>query len=281
MNAPAVELYRTHGINLAKEPLEIAVCAQHNNGGLAANLWWESENISHLFPVGEVNGSHGVIRPGGSALNAGQVGAFRAAEYIASQYAEPDSSFDAAFFASAEENERLLLRQLGRAPLYDWKKEREIMQARMSKYGAFLRDEDSLKKAIRETFAQIGNLLTDGMASESPVELSERIRTYTLIFTAAVYLSAMLVQVEDGVGSRGGSVVLSANGHPVHPKLPFKIENEDQSFRGLVQEITAAPDGTTQIGWVSCRPIPETDGWFETVWKACREKKIYDTKPGD
>ncbi|MGM0680565.1 MAG: preprotein translocase subunit YajC, partial [Pseudomonadota bacterium] len=32
------------------------------NGGLAGNIWWESENIRHLFPVGEVNGSHGVYR---------------------------------------------------------------------------------------------------------------------------------------------------------------------------------------------------------------------------
>ncbi|NLG84631.1 MAG: FAD-binding protein, partial [Firmicutes bacterium] len=84
MNPAAGELYREHGIDLASAPLEIAVCAQHNNGGLAGNIWWESENIKHLFPVGEVNGSHGVYRPGGAALNAGQVGGFRAAEYIKS-----------------------------------------------------------------------------------------------------------------------------------------------------------------------------------------------------
>lgn len=277
MNAPAVELYRTHGIDLAKEPLEIAVCAQHNNGGLAANLWWESETISHLFPVGEVNGSHGVIRPGGSALNAGQVGAFRAAEFIAARYAEPDGSFDAPFYATAEEMERLLLRQLERGAFFDWKEEREIMQARMSKSGAFLREENALKTALRETRDQLGNLLFDGMASESPVELSERIRTGKLVFTAAVYLSAMLDQVEAGVGSRGGAVVLSEDGRPVHPKLPFRIEEEDKSFRGMVQEVSAMPDGSTETDWTPCRPIPETDGWFETVWKACREKRIYGT----
>ena len=277
MNAPAVELYRTHGIDLAREPLEIAVCAQHNNGGLAANLWWESENIRHLFPVGEVNGSHGVIRPGGSALNAGQVGAFRAAEFIAARYAEPDGSFDAPFYATAEEMERLLLRQLERGAFFDWKEEREIMQARMSKSGAFLREENALKTALRETRDQLGNLLFDGMASESPVELSERIRTGKLVFTAAVYLSAMLDQVEAGVGSRGGAVVLSEDGRPVHPKLPFRIEEEDKSFRGMVQEVSAVPDGSTETDWTPCRPIPETDGWFETVWKACREKRIYDT----
>ena len=90
MNQPAIDLYKEHGIDLAKEPLEVAVCAQHNNGGLAGNLWWESVNVKHLFPVGEVNGSHGIYRPGGSALNSGQVAGFRAAEYIAHRYAAKD-----------------------------------------------------------------------------------------------------------------------------------------------------------------------------------------------
>ncbi|MCL1856899.1 MAG: FAD-binding protein [Kiritimatiellaeota bacterium] len=83
MNPGAIALYRDHGIDVAKEMLEVAVCAQHNNGGLAGDIGYESVNIQGLFPVGEVNGSHGVARPGGSALNAGQVGAFRAAETIA------------------------------------------------------------------------------------------------------------------------------------------------------------------------------------------------------
>jgi succinate dehydrogenase/fumarate reductase flavoprotein subunit len=93
LNRKSIDLYRDHGIDLARERLEIAVCAQHNNGGLRANHWWES-NIKHLFPVGEVNGTHGVYRPGGAALNAGQVGGLRAAMFIAQKYrsAPPDLS---------------------------------------------------------------------------------------------------------------------------------------------------------------------------------------------
>ena len=51
MNPMAIELYKQNGIDLTSEPLEIAVCAQHNNGGLQGNIWWES-NIKHLFPIG-------------------------------------------------------------------------------------------------------------------------------------------------------------------------------------------------------------------------------------
>jgi len=62
MNPPAVEVFKAHGIDLEREPLEAAICAQHNNGGLRGSIWWES-NVRGLFPVGEANGSHGVYRP--------------------------------------------------------------------------------------------------------------------------------------------------------------------------------------------------------------------------
>jgi succinate dehydrogenase/fumarate reductase flavoprotein subunit len=81
MNPPAIELYRSKGVDIAKEYLEIALCAQHNNGGVAVDSDWQTE-VKGLFAVGECAGTHGITRPGGSALNAGQVGALRAASYI-------------------------------------------------------------------------------------------------------------------------------------------------------------------------------------------------------
>ena len=82
MNAPAIDFYRSRGVDLARDMLEIALCAQHNNGGVAVDRWWQS-GVRGLFVVGEAAGTHGVCRPGGSALNAGQVGSERAARYIA------------------------------------------------------------------------------------------------------------------------------------------------------------------------------------------------------
>ena len=80
MNAPAIELYRSKGVDIRKEYLPIALCAQHNNGGIAVNLWWQT-SVPGLFAAGECAGTHGIRRPGGSALNSGQVGALRAAQY--------------------------------------------------------------------------------------------------------------------------------------------------------------------------------------------------------
>ena len=88
MNHPAVDFYRSKGVDLEHEMLEIAVCAQHNNGGFTVDHWWRT-NIKGIYAIGEAAGTHGVYRPGGSALNAGQVGALRAARHIAAQPCAP------------------------------------------------------------------------------------------------------------------------------------------------------------------------------------------------
>ena len=56
MNKPAVDFYLDRGVDLAKQPLEIALCAQHNNGGLAVDCWWQTEvwnrtTTNRLFPA--------------------------------------------------------------------------------------------------------------------------------------------------------------------------------------------------------------------------------------
>lgn len=81
LNPKAVQLYRDNGIDLESEPLEISISAQHNNGGVRADINWES-SVNNLFAVGEAAGKFGVYRPGGSALNDTQVGGLRAALHL-------------------------------------------------------------------------------------------------------------------------------------------------------------------------------------------------------
>ena len=82
MNLPAVQLYREHGIDLENEMLEIRVCAQHHNGGIAVDANWET-CVPGLYVCGEAAGTFGRKRPGGSALNSTQAGSMRAAQHIA------------------------------------------------------------------------------------------------------------------------------------------------------------------------------------------------------
>ena len=93
MNEPAYQFYlgKNPYVDLETTMLEVDVCAQHNNGGLVVDAWWQS-NIEGFFPVGEAGGAHGVYRPGGAALNSGQVGATRAAQFIAARRGDRPAS---------------------------------------------------------------------------------------------------------------------------------------------------------------------------------------------
>jgi len=279
MNPGAIELYAEHGIDITAEPLEVAVCAQHNNGGLAANHWWESLNIAHLFPVGEVNGSHGVYRPGGSALNAGQVGGFRAAEYIANRYAQWTVDRDRASEAMGECARQTLawVARCGDAER-GWREEREELQERMSRAGAHIRSRETIASAVEEAWAQYRRLEETGCAYASPQEAVEALRNRQLCFAHAVYLEAIRYAIESGVGSRGSAMVLDPSGTRAHDRLgeEWRFAPEDLSFRERVLETTATPDGRVHNEWVPRRPIPETDVWFETTWADYREGTIYD-----
>jgi len=280
MNPGAIQLYADHGIDVTAEPLEIAVCAQHNNGGLAGNHWWESVNLKHLFPVGEVNGSHGVYRPGGSALNSGQVGSLRAAEFIANRYAEWTLAEETVRDAAAGEAAGLLgWIDRSKGAENSWQQEREEFQQRMTRAGAHIRSADELRKAVSAAWEQFRRIESSGCGHAGPADLAEALRNRHLCFAHAVYLEAVRFALASGVGSRGSSIVLRPGGTRVHPKLDdhWRIAPEVPAFRQKVLETVATADGRAQSRWVDRRAIPETDVWFETAWARFRSGEIYQT----
>jgi|WetSurMetagenome_2_1015567.scaffolds.fasta_scaffold01084_3 succinate dehydrogenase/fumarate reductase flavoprotein subunit len=280
MNQPAIDLYKDHGIDITKEPLEVAVCAQHNNGGLAGNHWWESVNVKHLFPVGEVNGSHGIYRPGGSALNSGQVAGFRAAEYIANRYAGKGLKQSAAI-AAAQRSVSSLLEMMGKGKTArrKWRDERQELQARMTKYGAHIRNASALGAAAAEARAQYVRVSAEGIACRNAKDAVESLRTLQLCFAHAAYLDAVKFAVDSGVGSRGSAIVLDKNGIPAHKELgdEWRFSPQDESFREKVMEtdVVSATDAVFSHRWVDRRPQPKADAWFETAWQAYRTGEIY------
>ena len=68
-----------HG-NDIEQALPFNVSNQHMNGGVAVDGWNES-SLSGCFAVSK-SLAHGVTRPGGAALNAGQVGGMRVADQV-------------------------------------------------------------------------------------------------------------------------------------------------------------------------------------------------------
>lgn len=282
MNPGAVELYACNGIDLRCEPLEVAVCSQHNNGGLAANSWWESLNIKHLFPVGEVNGSHGVYRPGGAALNAGQVGGIRAAEYIAHKYAEltlnePEALKNGMAAAGAIEK---WLAAADRSAV-GWRDARRELQARMSEAGAHIRSAEALQKAVHEAWLQYGKIELNGCRGDgNPRGRIQALITRQLCLAHAVYLEAAAFSISCGAGSRGSAIVLDRAGKALHRGLgkSWRMMPENQQYRDLVQETVRDQRGRIRHNWVRRRPLPEPELWFENVWAQYRSGGIYGEK---
>ena len=272
MNPAAIELYQSHGISLASEPLEIAVCAQHNNGGLAGSAWWES-NLKHFFPVGEVNGSHGVYRPGGTALNAGQVGGLRAAQYIAAKYDDEPLTPEQAenlLGGQISASVRWGMESLNRKPL-DLKAERKELQHRTSRYGACIRSADGIRVALSGNRVQRERLEQGGALSA--LDVAELYRLRDLLASQYAYLSAMEDYIAKGGGSRGSYLISSADGHKPLESLPeeFRARMEGTELGGQVQE-TELMDGVCRCVWREVRPLPPEDSWFEKVWRDYREK---------
>ena len=219
MNAPAVSFYKDKGVDLHKEPLEIALCAQHNNGGLAIDKWWQT-NIEGFFAAGEVSGSHGVYRPGGTALNSGQVGSTRAAQFIsAKRKGEPadiDTFKDVAFAPISDAI------AMGEAVLSDDDTVEKIWQnsaKRMSRFGAAIRSIEDIRKVteeIKEELANFGSIVKTASANK----LHKVYRLYDILICQYVYLNAMVDYVEKGGKSRGSALYTDKNGYLPYDNLP-------------------------------------------------------------
>ncbi len=277
MNPAAIELYRSHHIDIEKELLEIAVCAQHNNGGLAGNWWWES-NISHLFPVGEVNGTHGVYRPGGSALNSGQVGSMRAAQYIAHVYKEEAMDAQKLAVICGEQIEKAV--DFGKNALLsgrkkiDLKQEKKQLGIRMSRAGANIRTEENIRQALKENKQQQQRIYSLGVTDVRDMRRLYRIRD--LLVSQQVYLESILDYIIQGGDSRGSYLIYCEKGKKPLEVLPecfrFSIDEDEKS--DVIQEVKFSQEGCI-CTWRKIRPIPEENNWFEKVWREYREEMYY------
>jgi len=273
MNQPAIDLYKNNGIDLTKEYLEIAVCAQHNNGGLKGNIWWES-NVKHFFPVGEVNGTFGVYRPGGTALNSTQVGSLRAAQYIYSNYNYDPMDTDI-FIKKAEAhlNEKVRFAK----KIYENKSSRsnvielrETAQKRMSKNCAHIRSTEAALLVIEETKRDLKNLESE-IRIASWGELPNVFRNRDILITQLVYAYAIYEYIKNGGKSRGSYLVRDASGDVPVDALgeDFVFSLDKGEFDDKICEIELVnSDGEYSCitEWKPVRPIPKAETWFENVW---------------
>ena len=279
MNAPAYDLYLSKGVDLKTEMLEIALCAQHNNGGLDVDLWWQT-NLPHFFAVGEVAGSHGVYRPGGSALNAGQVGSTRAAQYIANrETGDPISESD--FAAAAKDalayhialSEKLLSGKT--AGCVEAICALEEAQKLMTEAGGAIRSPEKMEKALASLKEMLAGY-ADIVRIDSPARFMVAYRLRDALIAQITYLTAMLDYARHGGHSRGSALYSEEGGEaPAGFDAMFRFTLDDGGLDALVQNV-AYGEGDAAASWRSTRPLPEGGGFFENVWREYRKhKNIY------
>ena len=269
MNQPAIDFYRDKGVDLYTQPLEIALCAQHNNGGMGIDCWWQT-HVKGLFAVGEVAASHGVYRPGGTALNAGQVGSTRAAQYIAARCrGDASAGFDAA--ASAALAEMAALADACRADTGNVRALWQHAAEEMSRCGAAIRDPAQIRAYGKQVEAQLAGFAKTVKAG-SRTELAMVYRLRDMLLSQHAYLTAMADYTAHGGKSRGSALYTDLTGG-IKPftQLPDTFTFAlDEAEAPLIQELWLE-NNTCRTAWRAPRPIPEDDDFFENVWRSYRE----------
>lgn len=272
MNEPAISFYKDHGIDLYTQRLEIAVCAQHNNGGLSTDSYWET-CVQGLFAIGEVCGSHGVTRPGGTALNAGQVGALRAADRIHQRRLTGE-------YAPIKRSERLLEEAAEfiseAAVLKGSRRINEVWtecSLQMSASGGMIRNREEMEKAL----GRVEHLLYSLSSELAPVENCQLAAFYKLrdmLISQKLYLSAMLGYCTCGGGSRGSALYTDKNGRLPEGELPelFRCKCDEGAHSSRVQEALLEESGDVRLSWRDVRPIPQVDYFFENQWRSYRSR---------
>jgi len=263
----AIEIYRENGIDLRTEPLEIAVCAQHNNGGFAVNPWWES-SVPHTFVIGEMAGTHGVKRPGGSALNAGQVGGLRAAEYIVNAYGcdvptwrgrpalASRGHLAPAFLPDNTTEGETPSGRKGKMPsphsqsidrqvadlitrFDSWTKSSgpapleviDQIQNRMTASAAHIREHKDATESLQQAISLVKEIQDKGLAAPDARSLIAAVVAEHMALASAAYLKAIVDLLARDGGSRGSYLVLSPDGVLIHPDIVNPTTGEPLKFK--------------------------------------------------
>jgi len=220
-----------------------------------------------------------VRRPGGSALNSGQVGSMRAAFFIARKYnGTPPSPNVFLTQARAQVKETLdsakkMISPKCRDSGYIARTHKEI-QERMSGCGAAIRDPERVRRAVEEAWALYARMRKE-LKVRSAKDLAAAFRNLDLGLTHALYLEAIHEYLSRGGRSRGSYLVLDPAGTKACPELGeewrFSLNPRPAFVDQKILEVSLDERGRAVKRWVKIRPIPREDSWFENIWEAFRE----------
>jgi len=271
LNEKAYQLYLSNGIDLERDMLEIKVCAQHCNGGLSGDIWYESASLKGFFPVGEVNGVFGVRRPGGSALNSTQVGSMRAAQKIHAKTKKHSITVTDEMIPA---HVKKLLSMMNNANESNVSSavltKRKTYSSRMSECGSFIRNASKIDAAIEKVKKELDGFFNDSSNKIGGIrELKDLSINYDILVTQYVMLSAIGEYINDGGQSRGSYIITDTP-----PDALVGADNpalDEVHFSKLCYASLSA-DMSVDFRWENARPVPAEENWFENVMRDFQSK---------
>jgi succinate dehydrogenase / fumarate reductase, flavoprotein subunit len=230
MNPLAIELYKMHGKDISQEPLAFNVSHQHMNGGVEVNIWAES-SLKACYAIGEVSGTHGVTRPGGAALNAGQVFGIRCAKHIAQQRPclPKDAYLDILNNVVAPVIEQLQV-DLSKEQGLKMSAIRDEVQARMSDHAGFICKKENIAPALKSAQQLNSAIQTKGIKAESN-QIAQYFQWQQTALCSEATLLALQYYADNGGGSRGARALCSSEGTAIP-----KARNVDLSAYKFIEE---------------------------------------------
>jgi succinate dehydrogenase / fumarate reductase, flavoprotein subunit len=278
MNPLSIELYKRYKYDITRDPLEFAINNQHMNGGLAVDTWGAT-NLEGCYAVGEAAGTHGVTRPGGAALNAGQVFGTRCAEHIAARR-KPFAKVGAEKVLIGEAIADTFRSLQANSTLKAIAIQKDV-QDRMSDHAAILCNVADVKAAADAARGLNETIREGGIAFDGANEALRALQWCQMAIASEAVLTALAFYLQRGGGSRGARTVCSAGGDRVPQSrngplddVRFLLERDEHQG----DQIHVRLEGTTFV--CETKPIRRRNRnfhpFFERDWPDYLTGAIHD-----
>ncbi len=235
MNPLSIELYRMHGSDLTREPLQFTMNNQHMNGGIQIDDWGRTD-LSGCYAIGEAAGSHGVTRPGGAALNSGQVFGKRVA--IAIKRSRQQNNGEAFDYASVKTDLQETLSEAEQAISIagglDPKSVRNEIQSRMSDHAGIICRKKDVHEALLAARQLREEVESTGLRARSAATVSSVFRWKQMAWVSEAVLMALDAYICDGGGSRGARAICSDDG----TECPQASDHDLSEYRFVAERPT-------------------------------------------
>ncbi len=277
MNPLSIELYRRYKYDITRDPLAFAVLNQHMNGGLAVD-GWGATSLDGCYAVGEAAGSHGVTRPGGAALNAGQVFGARCAERAAVRRNGRSGRLSTDLIDAAIG--RILDVLNAGSPLTAHAIRKDV-QDRMSDHAGPLCNARDARAALASARSLNETIRQQGIAFTGATDALRALQWRQTALLSEAVLTALVFYIAQGGGSRGARAICAPDGTHVPDARTGAVEDVrfvSERAEHRAEQIHVRLDAGAFV--CEARPIRRRDrdrkAFFERDWPDFLTGAIYD-----